>query len=157
MSMSHAVRGVAPSLLVIVLVSVAAAGVEAAQPNGPLTVAYATLFDETLNPLFGAATSKAYFDVIYDYLIYNHPQTLKAEPGLAERWSLSNDGKRWVFFLRKGVTFSNGAELTAEDVKFSMELLVRKESRWAQRASFMRAEAKVIDRYQIAFDSRGDG
>src|SRR2546426_248154 len=131
--MSNAVRSVVRSLLCLAVVaSVAAARADAAQPSGTLTVAFATLFDETLNPLFGAATSKAYFDVMYDYLIYNHPQTLKTEPGLAERWSMSNDGKRWVFFLRKGVTFTNGAELTAEDVKFSMELLTRKESRWAQ-------------------------
>jgi peptide/nickel transport system substrate-binding protein len=156
--MSNAVRCVIRSLLCLtVLVSAAAARAHAAQPSGTLTVAYATLFDETLNPLFGAATSKAFFDVMYDYLIYNHPQTLKTEPGLAERWSMSNDGKRWVFFLRKGVTFSNGTELTAEDVKFSLELLTRKESRWAQRASFMRAEAKVLDRYTVGFDSRDDG
>src|SRR5437667_5217757 len=157
MSMSHAVRGVVPSLLVIVLVSGAAAGVEAAQPNGTLTVAYATLFDETLNPLFGAATSKAYFDVIYDYLIYNHPQTLKAEPGLAERWSMSPDGKRWIFFLRKGVTFSDGTEFTAEDVKFSIELLERKESRWPFRATYLRVEPKVLDRHTIAFDAKEGG
>jgi ABC-type transport system substrate-binding protein len=46
---------------------------------------------------------------------------------------MSQDGKRWVFFLRKGVTFSDGTEFTAEDVKFSMELLTRKDARWPFR------------------------
>src|SRR3989441_7251441 len=155
--MSHTVHRIALSLLLIVVVSAPVAADAATGPNGTLTVAFATLFDENMNPLLGPAPSKVFYDVMYEYLVYNDPLTLKAEPGLAERWSMSDDGKRWVFFLRKGVTFSNGTELTAEDVKFSMELLVRKESRWAQRASFLRAEAKVIDRYQIAFDSRGDG
>lgn len=129
----------------------------AAEVKGTLTVAYATLFDENLNPLFSSAPPKVYYDVMYEYLVYNDPQTWKAEPGLAERWSMSQDGKRWVFFLRKGVTFPDGAELTAEDVKFSMDLLTRKDARWPLRATFLRAEAKVLDRHTVAFDSKGEG
>src|SRR3989442_4156849 len=67
---------------------------------------------------------------------------------------MSDDVKRWVFFLRKGVTFADGTELTAEDVKFSLELLVRKESRWPFRSTFLRTEPKVLDRHTIAFDPR---
>lgn len=125
--------------------------------KGTLTVAYATLFDEILNPLLSSAPPKVYYDVMYEYLLYNDPQTWRAEPGLAERWSMSQDGKRWVFFLRKGVTFSDGTEFTAEDVKFSIELLTRKDARWPLRATFLRAEPKVLDRHTIAFDSRGEG
>ena len=158
--MPGTLRRVVPVLLVALLglafgSSSSTAGAPAVA--GRLTVAYATLFDETLNPLFGPAPPKVYYDVMYEYLIYNDPQTWKAEPGLAERWSMSSDGKRWVFFLRKGVTFSDGTELAAEDVKFSMELLTRKEARWPQRATFLRAEPKVLDRYTIAFDSRSEG
>src|SRR5438105_4686943 len=106
-----ACRRILLSLLMLVALSTGVSAGAAGAPSGTLTIGYATLFDETLNPLLGATPSKAYFDVMYEYLLYNHPQMLKAEPGLAERWSMSNDGKRWVFFLRKGVTFSNGAEL----------------------------------------------
>ena len=48
------------------------------------------------------------------------PRSRPASARLAERWSMSNDGKPWVFFLRKGITFSDGTEMTADDVKFSI-------------------------------------
>ncbi|MGH7320484.1 MAG: ABC transporter substrate-binding protein [Candidatus Rokuibacteriota bacterium] len=158
--MKRAVLQVGLSALLGIVLVVARAGEAAAGPGeikGTLTVAYATLFDETLNPLFGPAPPKIYYDVMYEYLLYNEPQTWKLEPGLAERWSMSQDGKRWVFFLRKGVTFSDGTEFTAEDVKFSMELLTRKDARWPFRATFLRAEPRVLDRYTVAFDGRDGG
>ena len=124
--MSNVARRIALSLLLVFISVFAAAQAAAPPPGGTLHVAYATLFDENLNPLHGPAPSKVFYDVMYEYLLYNDPRTLKVEPGLAERWTMSPDGKRWVFFLRKGVTFSDGTELTAEDVKFSLELLVRK-------------------------------
>ncbi len=42
-------------------------------------------------------------------------------PGLAEKWTVSEDGKEYTFNLRKGVKFHNDRELKAEDVKFSIE------------------------------------
>ena len=40
---------------------------------------------------------------------------------LAESWSPSADSKSWTINIRQGVKFHNGKELTAEDVKSSME------------------------------------
>lgn len=37
-------------------------------------------------------------------------------PELAEHWEASPDARVWTFRLRQGVTFSNGRDLTAEDV-----------------------------------------
>ena len=34
---------------------------------------------------------------------------------------MSPDGLTWTFYLRKGVKFHDGVELTAKDVKFSIE------------------------------------
>ena len=38
-------------------------------------------------------------------------------PDLAHSWQIAKDGKTYTFFLRKGALFSDGAELTADDVK----------------------------------------
>ena len=42
-------------------------------------------------------------------------------PQLAERWEVSADGKVYTFHLRTGVKFHNGREMTAEDVKASVD------------------------------------
>lgn len=152
-------RALLPVLLTVVVWGAEPPGAHGGPPEvtGSLSVAYASLFDETLNPLFAAAPPKAYYDVLYEYLVYNDPQTWKSLPGLAARWQMSHDGKSWVFFLRKGVTFSDGTEFTAADVKFSLELLTRKDARWPLRGAFMLLHPRVVDRYTIAFDTKTDG
>ena len=43
----------------------------------------------------------------------------RLRPALAESWRVEDDGRRLVFELRDGLTFSDGTELTAEDVRRS--------------------------------------
>jgi len=49
-------------------------------------------------------------------------------PMLAERWQVLDGGRTWRFHLRKGVKFHNGAELTAEDVKFTFTAIAKEGS-----------------------------
>jgi hypothetical protein len=77
--MKHGFRIAAPITALLFPTEDASAG--PGDIKGTLTVAYATLFDETLNPLFGPAPPKVYYDVMYEYLLYNEPQTWKLEPG----------------------------------------------------------------------------
>lgn len=43
------------------------------------------------------------------------------QPDLAERWVIADDGKTYRFFLREGARFHDGEEVTADDVKRSVE------------------------------------
>src|SRR5271170_3512552 len=46
----------------------------------------------------------------------------KPHPELAESWEATNGAKDWVLNLRKGVSFSNGEEFTADDAIYSLNL-----------------------------------
>lgn len=45
-------------------------------------------------------------------------------PSLATSWEVSDDGCRYTFHLRDGVTFSNGSPLTASDVGYTLTRLL---------------------------------
>lgn len=42
------------------------------------------------------------------------------EPGIAESWDVSEDGTKYVFHLRDGLKWSDGSDLTAEDIKYGI-------------------------------------
>src|SRR5690606_6395574 len=41
-------------------------------------------------------------------------------PGVAERWEVSEDGRRYLFYLRDDARWSNGDPVTAEDFVFGL-------------------------------------
>jgi ABC-type transport system substrate-binding protein len=89
---------------------------------------------------------------------------LKVVPDLAESWQIADGGKSFLFHLRRGVTFGNGREVTAQDVRFSfMRVLDPREkspNTWVLEKivgakEFMRGTAQdvtgitVLDRYTV--------
>lgn len=59
---------------------------------------------------------------IYDTLVgYPENSTSSLEPRLATSWDHSPDGLTWTFHLRRGVLFSNGDPMTADDVVYSFQ------------------------------------
>jgi len=57
-------------------------------------------------------------------------------PGLAQSWEISADGTVYTFKLRAGVTFHDGTDFTADDVKFSLDRARAEDSQNAQKALF---------------------
>jgi peptide/nickel transport system substrate-binding protein len=57
-------------------------------------------------------------------------------PALAESWEVSEDGKRYSFKLREGVTFHDGSSFEASDVVFALERARAEDSVNAQKALF---------------------
>ncbi len=61
-------------------------------------------------------------NLIYSGLVRSDPAgSTKIEPSLAQRWTISPDGRTYTFYLRPGLKFSNGQPVTAEDVKWSLD------------------------------------
>jgi oligopeptide transport system substrate-binding protein len=57
---------------------------------------------------------------LFDRLVEAWPERTIV-PSLAERWEIADDGLRYVFHLRQGLTWSDGAPLTAYDVEFGIK------------------------------------
>ena len=55
----------------------------------------------------------------------------KVVPDLAKSWTVSEDKMTYIFNLRKGVRWHDGKPFTAEDVKFTYELMLNKDNRAA--------------------------
>ena len=76
----------------------------------------------TLDPAIGYdwqnwSMIKSLFDGLMDY----EPGTSTLTKDLAESYTISDDGLTYTFKLRPGVKFHNGREMTAEDVKYSLD------------------------------------
>jgi ABC-type transport system substrate-binding protein/class 3 adenylate cyclase len=57
---------------------------------------------------------------LFDRLVEQWPERTIV-PSLAERWEIADDGLRYVFHLREGITWSDGEPLTASDVEFGIK------------------------------------
>lgn len=92
-----------------------------------LIVAGAPPIHETTVPHLSTISSRLITRPVFESLVGVDAVTWDySQPMLAERWEMSADAKTWTFYLRQGVPFHEGwGELTAEDVKFSLELLLR--------------------------------
>ena len=95
-----------------------------ATPGGEIVITYK---DDvaTLDPAIGYdwqnwSMIKSLFDGLMDY----EAGTTTLRPDLAESYEISEDGQTFTFKLRQGVKFHNGREMTAEDVKYSIERVV---------------------------------
>lgn len=88
---------------------------------------------------------------IYESLV-TRDADLKLQPELAVSWSSAADG--WTFNLRSGVKFHDGADLTAEDVAFSIERAQSESSDFKEQVkSIVRVE--VIDPHTVKLYTDG--
>jgi peptide/nickel transport system substrate-binding protein len=94
----------------------------AAAQSDRLVVAVGQWGTETPFAWRSVQAEKPLWDCVYDPLILRDVKTWEYRPGLATEWKPSNEMRTWTFKLRPGVKFhENWGELTAEDVKFTVE------------------------------------
>jgi peptide/nickel transport system substrate-binding protein len=62
--------------------------------------------------------------LLYGTLTEYEPDGSGVRPGLAEKWEVSDDGRRITFTIRSGVKFSDGTPLTAADVAASFSRFI---------------------------------
>jgi len=73
----------------------------------------------------------------------------KVIPALAERWTISSDGKTYTFYLRKGVKFHDGRPFTAKDVKYSLEFFINPEKSALAPMVGMADKVEMVDEHTV--------
>lgn len=75
---------------------------------------------------YGAIDNNTYtvLNNVFESLVEYNLATYKLEPGLAESWTTSKDGKVWTFKLRKGVKWHDGQTFNADDVVFTYNNII---------------------------------
>jgi peptide/nickel transport system substrate-binding protein len=61
---------------------------------------------------------------VLEPMIYRDPDTLEYRPQLARSWQMTPDGLTLTFQLRKGIRFSDGEPLTADDLLYTYQLIM---------------------------------
>jgi ABC-type transport system substrate-binding protein len=91
--------------------------------DGALTIATGSLGNENLDPIKAVTDGNKYLQLIFDPLVGVNfaGEEISKETGVAEDWTISDDGLVYTFQIREGIKFHNGDDLTAEDVKFSLD------------------------------------
>ena len=115
------------------------------------TLRWASTTDpQTMDPhAVNAAPVLSFLNNVYEGLV-RRGKDMAIEPSLAESWEPLEGENGWRFNLRQGVTYQDGSEFTAEDVKFSYE-------RASNEASDVRswfapvAEFRVVDDFTVEF------
>jgi peptide/nickel transport system substrate-binding protein len=92
-----------------------------------LTYTVGTLQDlNTINPIKALNGSEYEFlGLNYDLGIQYSPKDLSPVPGIVTKWSHSADGLTWTYTIRSGATWQDGVPLTANDVAWTYEFMVK--------------------------------
>jgi ABC-type transport system substrate-binding protein len=125
------VRTTAGRLLPIIVLSVllasvavSPAGGQAERPRYGGVYVKNNIYGEprSLDPLFALGSETIMIQMnIYDGLVKVDPDRGTVVPDIAERWVHSPDGKTYTFYLRRGVLFHDGSQVTAADFKYQFE------------------------------------
>ncbi|MFP5385308.1 MAG: ABC transporter substrate-binding protein [Bacteriovoracia bacterium] len=113
----------------------------------------------TLNPLSGAdAYTSAVHAYVFETLLENDDETYEWKPVLATEWSISDDQRTFEFKLREGVKWQDGTEFTAEDVKYSYDVIYTEDFKAVQLRPYYDAieSVEILDKYRVRFKVKDD-
>ena len=106
----------------------------------------------TLSPYSHNATAGSYMNLLTYSTLFATDMDLNPQPELVESYENESE-TRWMFHLKQGVKFHDGSEMTAQDVKASLEYA----KTFAEVSQFnnMIASVEVVDDYTVAIETNG--
>jgi peptide/nickel transport system substrate-binding protein len=121
-------------------------------PKKPMDVKVAmSLKILSLDPAWGTWVSwQTCARHLYDTL-YEVDDKMNLVPGLAERYTVSQDAKTWTFYLRKDVKFHDGSPMTANDVKYTFDRIIENKLGVYSLYKIIKS-VEVKDNYTVVFN-----
>jgi peptide/nickel transport system substrate-binding protein len=109
-----------------------------------------------LDPVLGNnGGAAAIFGLAGEFLSFDNTQGI-LEPRVALSWSADAESKVWTFKIRKGITFHNGAKLTADDVVATFDRLADPANKSNALSAFkgilQKGNTKKVDDYTVTFN-----
>lgn len=93
--------------------------------------------------------------MLFDGLVTTDPFTLEVIPALAKSWEIAEDKRTYTFHLRRGLRFSDGEPLTADDVIFTFDCIFdeRYPNRYAHQYTIdgKPLQYEKVDEYTVRF------
>jgi len=130
-----------------ILISILSMGIA----SSPSIVRYNADWPIIIDPSVGADCQSVTANVnLFDPLVSADTKG-NVIPHVAESWDVASDGLTYTFHLRSGIKFHDGSELTAEDVKFSMDRMITIGEGISYLWSEAVQETEVIDKYTVVF------
>lgn len=112
---------------------------------------------DTLNPITATDAAESIINKhIYEALITRDNETHELKPLLAHKWEVSKDKLQFTFYMRKGIKWHDGRELTARDVIFSYNKIKDPKVDAPHLRHYYRDVKKVemLDKYTVKFTYR---
>ena len=112
---------------------------------------------KTFNTIIAKETSSSTITdgYIFEGLVTRNGVTTEYEPELAKSWDISEDGRKYTFYLREGVQWSDGKEFKADDVIFTFDVIkdenIPTSSRDVLKVNGEFPVYKKIDKYTVQF------
>lgn len=103
----------------------------------------------TFNPVTALdSPSKDIIGLLHSDLIHVNRRTLRTGEGVARTWTMSPDGREYTMFLRRGLRFSDGHPMNADDVVFTFNVHLDPNTRSSQR-NFLVIHGKPVSLSRI--------
>ncbi|MRR10714.1 hypothetical protein EG831_11725, partial [bacterium] len=105
-----------------------------------------------LNPLRLSFTAPTAIQEKMFLRLHRFDASMNIVPELAVSWKFSEDFKEVTYTLRKGVTWSDGKPVTAEDVKYTYDLMYDSRVNYARIGALQFVEkVEVVGTYSVKF------
>lgn len=118
----------------------------ATRPNADTLIIGTAKTDGVFNPIYYSTAYDGYVvEMVFDSLLSNN-DAAEFTPAVAESWEISEDGKEITFKLREDVYFSDGEQLTAEDVVFTYQAMA--DPSYEGRYGYIPASLAGYEEYQ---------